>query len=117
MQKQKKIAESQIIIESVLTSSEYLKDICDADEDICKNTVRYNAALDKELNDNGYVINSMIKHCYNSGRVITYYESTNSINSTVLDMYKSYNIKTLDNLDESARLNCGISSEGFFIKR
>ncbi|WP_201478847.1 hypothetical protein [Escherichia coli] len=119
MQKQKKIAESQIIIESVLTSSEYLKAICAASADTCENTVKNNAVLDEKLKDDGYVINSMIKHCYYDGSVITYYESTSSINSTVLDMYKNkQNIKTLDNLNESARTHCSVSSDdGFFIQR
>ncbi|HFL9638625.1 TPA: hypothetical protein ACG51A_005136, partial [Escherichia coli] len=64
MQKQKKIADEQAILEDVLTSSEYIGNIIAEHKGKCSDiNTTCTELLQNRLENDGYTVNSNVMHC------------------------------------------------------
>lgn len=118
MQKQKKIAGEQAILEDVLTSSEYIGKIIAKHEDKCSdiNTACIEL-LQNQLENDGYTVNNNVMHCRHNGKIITYYKSNDKFYDSVLSLYKKHGVQDLKAIDHATSSYCGLSSEGVYIQK
>ncbi|MGR6336137.1 hypothetical protein ACU5TV_25215 (plasmid) [Escherichia coli] len=120
MQKQKKVAGEQAILEDVLTSSEYIRRIIAEQKDKCSDI---NATcielLQNRLESNGYIVNNNVMHCYHNGKIITYYnyKANDKFYDSVLSLYKKHGVQDLKTIDHATSSDCNISSEGVYIQK
>ncbi|HCO3532881.1 TPA: hypothetical protein N8F28_004717 [Escherichia coli] len=119
MQKQKKIANEQAILEDVLTSSEYIEKTIAEHKTKCSDFNRCIELLRNRLEDNGYAVNNNVMHCRHNGKIITYYNYNDEFYNSVLSLYKKHEVQDLKTLDHatSSSSNCKISSKGVYIQK
>ncbi|MEI1661786.1 hypothetical protein QJN75_26455, partial [Escherichia coli] len=101
MQKQKKIADEQAILECVLTSSEYIGKIIAEDKEKCSDFNTCTELLRKQLEDNGYTVNNNVMHCQYNDKIIIYYnyKSNYKFYDSVLSLYKKLGVQDLKTID------------------
>ncbi|HAY4722780.1 TPA: hypothetical protein JZ997_004395 [Escherichia coli] len=120
MQKQKKIADEQAILEDILTSSEYIGKIIAEHKGKCSdiNTTCIEL-LQNRLENDGYTVNNNVVHCRHNGKIITYYnyQPNDKFYDSVLSLYKKHGVQDLKKIDHATRLGCQISSEGVYIQK
>lgn len=119
MQKQKKIAEEQAVLEHMITSSKYLKMIRSENENksTCLDFNKCKELLKNRLTENNYMVNNKIEHCMHHGKIITYYKSNNEFYDFILDLYKNFEVKNLKNIDNSYQSSCNTSYKGVYIQQ
>ncbi len=120
MQKQKKIADEQAILEDVLTSSEYIGKIIAEDKAKCSDFNKCTELLRKRLEENGHKVDNDVMHCRDKDKIITYYNyKNNKFYDSVLSLYKKYGVQDLKTItiDHATSLGCQISSEGVYIQK
>ncbi len=118
MQKQKKIADEQAILEDVLTSSEYIGKIIAEDKAKCSDFNTCTELLRKRLENNGYTVNNVM-HCRYNDKIITYYnyKSNYKFYDSVLSLYKKHGVQDLKTIDHTTSRGCNLSSEGVYIQK
>ncbi|WP_251133794.1 hypothetical protein [Escherichia coli] len=119
MQKQKKIADEQAILEDVLTSSEYIGKIIAEDKEKCSDFNTCTELLRKQLEDNGYTVNNNVMHCQYNDKIIIYYnyKSNYKFYDSVLSLYKKLGVQDLKTIDHATSSYCNFSSEGVYIQK
>ncbi|EPC9116432.1 TPA: hypothetical protein ACSXW7_004691 [Escherichia coli] len=120
MQKQKKIAGEQAILEDVLTSSEYIGKIIAEHKDKCSDiNTACMELLQNQLENDGYTVNNNVMHCRHNGKIITYYnyKSNDKFYDSVLSLYKKHRVQDLKAIDHATSSYCGLSSEGVYIQK
>lgn len=120
MQKQKKIADEQAILEDVLTSSEYIRKIIveDKDKDKCSDiNTTCTELLQNRLESDGYTVNNNIMHCRYNGKIITYYNYNDELHDSVLSLYKKLGVQDLKTIDHAISSYCNLSPEGVYIQK
>ncbi|HCH9380549.1 TPA: hypothetical protein NPC56_004666 [Escherichia coli] len=119
IQKQKKIADEQAILEDVLTSSKYIGKIITENKDECSDFNKCTELLRNWLENNGYTVNNNVMHCRHNGKIITYYNYNDEFYNSVLSLYKKHEVQDLKTLDHatSSSSNCKISSKGVYIQK
>lgn len=117
MQKQKKIAKEQAVLEHMITSSKYLKKIR-SENDTCLNNFNLcKELLNKYLTENNYMVNNKIEHCMYLGKITTYYKSNDEFYGFILDLYKEFEVKNLKDIHSSYQSNCNTSYKGVYIQQ
>ena len=118
MQKQKKIADEQAILEDVLTSSEYIGKIIAEHKGKCSdiNTTCIKL-LQNRLESDGYTVNNNIMHCRYNGKIITYYNYNDELHDSVLSLYKKLGVQDLKTIDHAISSYCNLSPEGVYIQK
>ncbi len=118
MQKQKKIADEQAILEDVLTSSEYIGKIIVEHKDKCSDiNTTCTELLQNRLESDGYKVNNNIMHCRYNGKIITYYNYNDELHDSVLSLYKKLGVKDLKTIDHAISSYCNLSPEGVYIQK
>lgn len=119
MQKQKKIADEQAILEDVLTSSEYIGKIITENKTECSDFNKCTELLRNLLEDNGYIVNNNVMHCQYNDKIITYYDykSNYKFYNSVLSLYKKLGVQDLKTIDHATSRDCKLSSEGVYIQK
>ncbi len=119
MQKQKKIADEQAILEDVLTSSEYIREIITEHKVECSDFNKCTELLRKRLEENNYTVNNDVMHCHHNGKIITYYnyKSNDKFYDSVLSLYKKHGVRDLKTIDHATSSDCKPSSEGVYIQK
>lgn len=118
MQKQKKIAEEQAVLEHMITSSKYLNKIRSENRNTCLNNFNLcKGLLNKYLTENNYVVNNKIEHCMYLGKITTYYKSNNEFYDFILDLYKDFEVKDLKDINYTYQSNCNTSNKGVYIQQ
>lgn len=115
MQKQKKIADEQAILEDVLTSSEYIGKIITENKAECSDFNKCTELLRNRLKDNGYIVNNNVMHCQHDNKIITYYNY--KFYNSVLSLYKKLGVQDLKTIDHATSRDCKLSSEGVYIQK
>ncbi|HFD3318536.1 TPA: hypothetical protein ACF24I_004586 [Escherichia coli] len=117
MQKQKKIADEQAILEDVLTSSEYIGEIIAENKAECSDFNKCTELLRNRLENNGYTVNNVM-HCRYNDKIITYYYKSNyKFYDSVLSLYKKHGVQDLKTIDHTTFRGCNLSSEGVYIQK
>ena len=117
MQKQKKIANEQAILEDVLTSSEYIEKTIAEHKTKCSYFNRCIELLRNRLEDNGYAVNNNVMHCRHNGKIITYYNYNDELHDSVLSLYKKLGVQDLKTIDHATSSYCNLSPEGVYIQK
>ncbi|HDP5106224.1 TPA: hypothetical protein P6S07_004645 [Escherichia coli] len=118
MQKQKKIADEQAILEDVLTSSEYIRKIIVEHKDKCSDiNTTCTKLLQNRLESDGYTVNNNIMHCRYNGKIITYYNYNDELHDSVLSLYKKLGVQDLKTIDRAISSYCNLSPEGVYIQK
>ncbi|MDO2733069.1 hypothetical protein [Escherichia coli] len=118
MQKQKKIADEQAILEDVLTSSEYIRKIIVEHKDKCSDiNTTCTELLQNRLESDGYTGNNNIMHCRYNGKIITYYNYNDELHNSVLSLYKKLGVQDLKTIDHAISSYCNLSPEGVYIQK
>ena len=118
MQKQKKIADEQAILEDVLTSSEYIRKIIVEHKDKCSDiNTTCTELLQNQLESDGYTGNNNIMHCRYNGKIITYYNYNDELHNSVLSLYKKLGVQDLKTIDHAISSYCNLSPEGVYIQK
>lgn len=119
MQKQKKIADEQVILEDVLTSSEYIGRVITENKAECSDFNKCTELLRNRLEDNGYTVNNNVMHCQYNNKTITYYnyKSNYKFYNSVLSLYKKLGVQDLKTIDHATSRDCKLSSEGIYIQK
>ncbi|HBE3855130.1 TPA: hypothetical protein KL665_003636 [Escherichia coli] len=119
MQKQKKIADEQAILEDVLTSSEYIGEIITENKAECSEFNKCTELLRNRLENNGYTVNDNVVHCRHNGKIITYYnyKPNDKFYDSVLSLYEKHGVQDLKSIDHATSSDCNISSEGVYIQK
>lgn len=119
MQKQKKIADEQAILEDVLTSSKYIKKIITENKAECSNFNKCTELLRKRLEENGYKVDNDVMHCRDKDKIITYYnyKLNDKFYDSVLSLYKKHGVQDLKAIDHTTSSYCKLSSEGVYIQK
>ncbi|WP_248784203.1 hypothetical protein [Escherichia coli] len=118
MQKQKKIADEQAILEDVLTSSEYIRKIIVEHKDKCSDiNTTCTELLQNRLESDGYTVNNNIMHCRYNGKIITYYNYNDELHDSVLSLYKKLGVQDLKTIDHAISSYCNLSPEGVYIQK
>ncbi|MGR6465082.1 hypothetical protein [Escherichia coli] len=121
MQKQKKIADEQAILEDVLTSSEYIRKIIAEDKGKCSDFNTCTELLRKQLEENGHKVDNDVMHCRDKDKIITYYnyKSNDKFSDSVLSLYKKHGVQDLKTItiDHATSSGCQLSSEGVYIQK
>ncbi|EMF8524680.1 hypothetical protein V3219_004524 [Escherichia coli] len=119
MQKQKKIADEQAILEDVLISSEYIEKTIAEHKTKCSDFNRCIELLRNRLENNGYTVNNNVMHCRHNGKIITYYDykSNYKFYDSVLSLYKKLGVRDLKTIDHATSSYCNFSSEGVYIQK
>ncbi|HFH2740503.1 TPA: hypothetical protein ACNEGT_004644 [Escherichia coli] len=118
MQKQKKIANEQAILEDVLTSSEYIGKIIAEHKDKCSDiNTMCTELLQNRLKNDGYTVNNNVMHCRHNGKIITYYNYNDEFYNSVLSLYKKHEVQDLKTIDHVTSSYCNFSSEGVYIQK
>ncbi|WP_249403032.1 hypothetical protein [Escherichia coli] len=118
MQKQKKIADEQAILEDVLTSSEYIRKIIVEHKDKCSDiNTTCTELLQNRLESDGYTVNNNIMHCRYNGKIITYYNYNDKLHDSVLSLYKKLGVQDLKTIDHAISSYCNLSPEGVYIQK
>lgn len=118
MQKQKKIADEQAILEDVLTSSEYIRKIIVEHKDKCSDiNTTCTELLQNRLESDGYTVNNNIMHCRYNGKIITYYNYNDELHDSVLSLYKKLGVQDLKTIDHAISRYCNLSPEGVYIQK
>ncbi len=118
MQKQKKIADEQAILEYVLTSSKYIEEIFDEHKNKCLNNDKCTELLlQNRLESNNYTVNNNVMHCYFNGKITTYYKSNDKFYDSVLSLYKKHGVQDLNSIDYTTSNYCKTSSQGVYIQK
>ncbi|WP_250392503.1 hypothetical protein [Escherichia coli] len=120
MQKQKKIADEQAILEDVLTSSEYIEKIIAEHKGRCSDiNTTCTELLQNRLENDGYTVNNNVMHCSYNGKIITYYnyKPNDKFYDSVLSLYKKHGVLDLKTIDHTTSRGCNISSEGVYIQK
>ncbi|MEC6239597.1 hypothetical protein VXT29_25325 [Escherichia coli] len=119
MQKQKKIADEQAILEDVLTSSEYIGMIITENKVECSDFNKCTELLRNRLEDNGYTVNNNVMHCQYNNKTITYYnyKSNYKFYNSVLSLYEKLGVQDLKTIDHAISRDCKLSSEGIYIQK
>lgn len=118
MQKQKKIADEQAILEDVLTSSEYIRKIIVEHKDKCSDiNTTCTELLQNRLESDGYTGNNNIMHCRYNGKIITYYNYNDELHDSVLSLYKKLGVQDLKTIDHAISSYCNLSPEGVYIQK
>lgn len=117
MQKQKKIADEQAILEDVLTSSEYIGEIITGNKDECSEFNKCTELLRNRLENNGYTVNDNVMHCQYSDKIIIYYKSNYKFYDSVLGLYNKHGVQDLKTIDHATASYCKLSSEGVYIQK
>lgn len=115
MQKQKKIADEQAILEDVLTSSKYIGEIITENKAECSDFNKCTELLRNRLESNGYTVNNNVMHCWYNDKIITYYNY--KIYDSVLSLYKKHGVQDLKTIDHTTSHGCNLSSEGVYIQK
>ncbi|HGY6803534.1 TPA: hypothetical protein ACNTC2_005116, partial [Escherichia coli] len=119
MQKQKKIADEQAILEDVLTSSEYIGKIIAEHKGKCSDiNTTCTELLQNQLENDGYTVNNNVMYCRHNGKIITYYnyKPNDKFYDSVLSLYKKHGVKDLKTIDHTTSRGCNLSSEGVYIQ-
>ncbi|HCH7458556.1 TPA: hypothetical protein NM849_005112, partial [Escherichia coli] len=119
MQKQKKIADEQAILEDVLTSSKYIEKIITENKAECSNFNECTELLRKRLEENGYKVDNDVMHCRDKDKIITYYnyKLNDKFYDSVLSLYKKHGVQDLKAIDHTTSRGCNLSSEGVYIQK
>ncbi|WP_096975934.1 hypothetical protein [Escherichia coli] len=119
MQKQKKIADEQAILEYILTSSKYMGEIIAEDKNTCFNVNKCTELLQNRLKNNNYTVNNNVKHCVYNGKITIYYKSNNNFYDSVLGLYKKHGVQNLENIENEFYAHCKTktSSRGVYIQQ
>lgn len=118
MQKQKKIADEQAILEDVLTSSEYIRKIIGEHKNKCSDiNTTCTELLQNRLESDGYTVNNNIMHCRYNGKIITYYNYNDELHDSVLSLYKKLGVQDLKTIDHAISSYCNLSLEGVYIQK
>lgn len=118
MQKQKKIADEQAILEDVLTSSEYIRKIIVEHKDKCSDiNTTCTELLKNRLESDGYTVNNNIMHCRYNGKIITYYNYNDELHDSVLSLYKKLGVQDLKTIEHAISSYCNLSPEGVYIQK
>ena len=119
MQKQKKIADEQAILEDVLTSSEYIGEIITENKAECSEFNKCTELLRNRLENNGYTVHDNVVHCRHNGKIITYYnyKPNDKFYDSVLSLYEKHGVQDLKSIDHATSSDCNISSEGVYIQK
>ncbi|HHL6164168.1 hypothetical protein [Escherichia coli] len=120
MQKQKKIADEQAILEDVLTSSEYIGKIIAEHKGKCSDiNTTCTELLQSRLENDGYTVNNNVMHCSHNGKIITYYnyKPNDKFYDSVLSLYKKHGVQDLKTIDHTTYRGCNLSSEGVYIQK
>lgn len=118
MQKQKRIADEQAILEDVLTSSEYIRKIIVEDKGKCSDiNTTCTELLQNRLESDGYTVNNNIMHCRYNGKIITYYNYNDELHDSVLSLYKKLGVQDLKTIDHAISSYCNLSPEGVYIQK
>lgn len=119
MQKQKKIADEQAILEDVLTSSEYIGEIITENKAECSEFNKCTELLRNRLENNGYTVNDNVMHCQYNDKIIIYYnyKSNYKFYDSVLRLYKKHGVQDLKTIDHTTSRGCNLSSEGVYIQK
>ncbi|HAV7873544.1 TPA: hypothetical protein NOT15_004534 [Escherichia coli] len=118
MQKQKKIADEQAILEDVLTSSEYIRKIIVEHKDKCSDiNTTCTELLQSRLESDGYTGNNNIMHCRYNGKIITYYNYNDELHDSVFSLYKKLGVQDLKTIDHAISSYCNLSPEGVYIQK
>ncbi|WP_248784363.1 hypothetical protein [Escherichia coli] len=120
MQKQKKIADEQAILEDVLTSSEYIGKIIAEHKGKCSDiNTTCTELLQSRLENDGYTVNNNVMHCRHNGKIITYYnyKPNDKFYDSVLSLYKKHGVQDLKTIDHTTYRGCNLSSEGVYIQK
>lgn len=122
IQKQKKIADEQVILEDVLTSSEYIRKIIVEHKDKCSDiNTTCTELLQNRLESDGYTVNNDVMHCRDKDKIITYYnyKSNDKFSDSVLSLYKKHGVQDLKTItiDHATSSYCNLSSEGVYIQK
>lgn len=120
MQKQKKIADEQAILEDVLTSSEYIGKIIAEHKGKCSDiNTTCTELLQNRLENDGYTVNNNVMHCRHNGKIITYYnyKPNDIFYDSVLSLYKKHGVQDLKTIDHTTSRGCNLSSEGVYIQK
>ncbi|HGF5701363.1 TPA: hypothetical protein ACF25E_004080 [Escherichia coli] len=120
MQKQKKIADEQAILEDVLTSSEYIGKIIAEHKGKCSDiNTTCTELLQNRLENDGYTVNNNVMHCSHNGKIITYYnyKPNDKFYDSVLSLYKKHGVQDLKTIDHATSRGCNLSSEGVYIQK
>ncbi|HFD3328641.1 TPA: hypothetical protein ACF27O_004772 [Escherichia coli] len=118
MQKQKKIADEQAILEDVLISSEYIRKIIVEHKDKCSDiNTTCTELLQNRLESDGYTVNNNIMHCRYNGKIITYYNYNDKLHDSVLSLYKKLGVQDLKTIDHAISSYCNLSPEGVYIQK
>ncbi|HGX3623454.1 hypothetical protein [Escherichia coli] len=115
MQKQKKIADEQAILEDVLTSSKYIGEIITENKTECSDFNKCTELLRNRLENNGYTVNNNVMHCRYNDKIITYYNY--KFYDSVLSLYKKHGVQDLKTIDHTTSRGCNLSSEGVYIQK
>ncbi|HAJ4112881.1 TPA: hypothetical protein ACQ9OC_004766 [Escherichia coli] len=115
MQKQKKIADEQAILEDVLTSSKYIGEIITENKAECSDFNKCTELLRNRLESNGYTVNNNVMHCWYNDKIITYYNY--KFYDSVLSLYKKHGVQDLKTIDHTTSHGCNLSSEGVYIQK
>lgn len=119
MQKQKKIADEQAILEDVLTSSKYIEKIITENKAECSNFNKCTELLRKRLEENGYKVDNDVMHCRDKDKIITYYnyKLNDKFYDSVLSLYEKHGVQDLKTIDHATSSYCKLSSEGVYIQK
>lgn len=120
MQKQKKIADEQAILEDVLTSSEYIGKIIAEHKGKCSDiNTTCTELLQNQLENDGYTVNNNVMYCRHNGKIITYYnyKPNDKFYDSVLSLYKKHGVQDLKTIDHTTYRGCNLSSEGVYIQK
>lgn len=120
MQKQKKIADEQAILEDVLTSSENIGKIIAEHKGKCSDiNTTCTELLQNRLENDGYTVNNNVMHCRHSDKIITYYnyKPNDKFYDSVLSLYKKHGVQDLKTIDHTTSRGCNLSSKGVYIQK
>ncbi len=119
MQKQKKIADEQAILEDILTSSEYIGEIITENKAECSEFNKCTELLRKQLEENGHKVDNDVMHCRDKDKIITYYnyKLNDKFSDSVLSLYKKHGVQDLKNIGHATSSYCKLSSEGVYIQK
>ncbi|HEN9709818.1 TPA: hypothetical protein U9J59_004730 [Escherichia coli] len=115
MQKQKKIADEQAILEDILTSSEYIGEIITENKAECSEFNKCTELLRNRLENNGYTVNDNVMHCQYNDKIIIYYNY--KFYDSVLGLYNKHGVQDLKTIDHATSSYCKLSSEGVYIQK
>ncbi|EJR2408845.1 TPA: hypothetical protein N6L56_004638 [Escherichia coli] len=120
MQKQKKIADEQAILEDVLTSSEYIGKIIAEHKGKCSDiNTTCTELLQNRLENDGYTVNSNVMHCRHNDKIITHYnyKPNDKFYNSVLSLYEKHGVQDLKTIAHATSSYCKLSSEGVYIQK